>query len=80
MAAFAQQNLSRQRDRNMRCCAQDTSWLTNEQYWKGDKQQEDMWDQVECVHKAGVLENTIIDVVGGDVVPTKRKAHFFLLD
>jgi hypothetical protein len=39
-----------------------------------------MWDQVECVHKAGVLENTIIDVVGGDVVPTKRKAHFFLLD
>jgi len=37
-------------------------------------------DQVECVHKAGVLENTMVDVVGGDVVTTEGKAHFFLVD
>lgn len=33
----------------------DSRLLTNKQYWKSDKQQKDMRDQVEGIHKAGVL-------------------------
>lgn len=67
-------------DSPMNSIGEDVWGLTNEQYWEGDKQKEDVRDQVERVHKAGVLENTIIDVIWGDVVPTERKAHFFLFD
>lgn len=51
--------------------------LTNEEDGKGDEEQKNMWDHIESIKEAAVVQNAPVHVVGWRVIliPTERQGH-----
>lgn len=50
--------------------------LTDEEDGEGDKEQEDMGNQIESVHKTAIVQHTLLHAVGtGTVIAAKWQGH-----